>query len=101
MSVLYADRLVNSVLLVATGEFLEPHDVLGKRSCFVAEDVGDHAQFLIQVDRLHLGRKISVCIIDVHIPHYEVSLDETDHFKRGQKRDWHKVHEVNEPKAES
>jgi len=61
---------------------LELHDVLGESASLVAEDVVDHAKFLVQAGLLDFGRQVSIDIIYHDIIRNEEGLNEVDHFER-------------------
>lgn len=57
-----------TVRFAVDGALVEDHDVLCERSCFVAEDVLDLAQLLVQCGGARLGRGVFPCVVHLPVP---------------------------------
>ena len=82
--VLYIRQLTGvrmAILVLASGEPFELHDVLGQGARLITKDVVHHAKLFIQVRRLHRGLNSALAAANVRVNRDEVSLDEIDHFK--------------------
>ena len=79
---------------------MELHDVLRQRPGFIAEDILNHAQFLVQARALHLGGQVTLLVVDHDILRDKVGLNEVYCLKGDKERDRDKVHESNEPDSD-
>lgn len=57
-----------TVSFAADGTLVEGHDVLGERPCFVAEDVLDLAELLVQRGGTSLGGRVVSRVVHLPVP---------------------------------
>ena len=74
-------RWISAIHLSSNRAAFKFHDVLRQSASFITEDVVDHAKLFVQVRRLDHSSHVLGVIIDVYVPHDELSLREVDHFE--------------------
>ena len=67
-----------TVGLSVDGALVEGHDVLGERSCLVAEDVLDLAQLLVQCGGPGLCRSVALGVVHLPVPVDVEAVAQTD-----------------------
>lgn len=89
--------IITAVLISTSREAFKLHYILGKCASLVTEDVMNHTQLLIQVRGLNRGLKPSGLVTNLNIIGNKVRLEEVYHLKGDKQRDWHEVHQRDEP----
>jgi hypothetical protein len=77
----------------------ELHYVFGKCSCFVAEDVVDLTELLVEVVGLDFGAHVLLDAVDVSVPVNAYRLKEVNDFDRHEQADRDHVREQKDPRT--